>query len=77
MTLISRRRVKKFTTVLKNVNILEFGDFNWNHHEKCIQISTNMPGIGLILEKQTDFVWMVKAMTACKILKQILKLRRL
>ena len=20
---------------------------NWNHHEKCIQISTNMPDIGL------------------------------
>ena len=30
----------------KNVKILEFDNF-WNHHEKCIQISTNMPGIGL------------------------------
>ena len=32
---------------LKNVKILEFGDYIWNHHEKCIQISTHMPGIGL------------------------------
>ena len=27
--------------------ILEFYDYIWNRHEKCIQISTNMPGIGL------------------------------
>ena len=27
--------------------MLEFGDFIWNYHEKCIQISSNMPGIGL------------------------------
>ena len=33
--------------MLKNVNIIEFGDYIWNHHEKCIQISTNMPDIGL------------------------------
>ena len=26
--------------------MLEFHDHIWNHHEKCIQISTNMPGIG-------------------------------
>ena len=32
--------------VLKEITILEFGDYNWNHHEKCIQTSTNMPGIG-------------------------------
>ena len=24
-----------------------YGDYIWNHHEKCIQISTNMPDIGL------------------------------
>ena len=23
---------------------MEFGDYIWNHHEKCIQMSTNMPG---------------------------------
>ena len=33
--------------MFKNVKILEFGDYIWNHHEKCIEISTNMPGIGL------------------------------
>ena len=26
---------------------MEFGGYIWNHHVKCIQISTNMPGIGL------------------------------
>ena len=25
---------------------MEYHDHIWNHHEKCIQISTNMPGIG-------------------------------
>ena len=24
---------------------MEFGDYIWNHHEKCIKISTNMPGV--------------------------------
>ena len=41
-----RRHVKKVTKFVKNVKILEFHDHIWNHHEKCIQISTNMPGIG-------------------------------
>ena len=45
---VSRRQVKKCHKSFKNVNILEFGDYIiWNHHEKCIQISTNMPSIGL------------------------------
>ena len=26
---------------------MEFGDDIQNHYEKCIEISTNMPGIGL------------------------------
>ena len=25
---------------------MEFRDHIWNRHEKCIQISTNIPGIG-------------------------------
>ena len=33
----------------KNVKIVEFHDHIWNHHEKCIQKSTNMPGIGLLI----------------------------
>ena len=48
--------------MFKNVKIPEFSDYIWNHHEKCIQISTHMPGIGLeiceilgILETKT--IW--------------------
>ena len=26
---------------------MEFGDYIWNHREKYIPISTNMPGFGL------------------------------
>ena len=39
--------VQKCHKNLKNLKIVEFCDNIWNHHEKCIQISTNMPGIGL------------------------------
>ena len=35
----------------KNDNILEFHDYIWNHHEKCIQKSTNMPGIGSLIRE--------------------------
>ena len=30
--------------MFKNVNILEYDDDIQNHHDKCIEISTNMPG---------------------------------
>ena len=43
-----RRQVKKFTDFVKNVKIVEFHYHIRNHHEKCIQISTNMPGIGSV-----------------------------
>ena len=33
--------------MFKNVTVIEFGDYIWNQHEKCIQISTNMPDTGL------------------------------
>ena len=33
--------------MFKNVKILECSEYIWNHNEKCIEISTNMPGIGL------------------------------
>ena len=42
-----RRQVKNVTKVSTNYKILEFGDYIWNHREKCIQVSTNMPGINL------------------------------
>ena len=32
----------------KNVEIVEFHDHIWNNNEKCIQKSTNMPGIGSV-----------------------------
>ena len=33
---------------VKNINILEFYDYIWNHLGKCIQTSTNMPGTALV-----------------------------
>ena len=51
----------------------------WNRHEKYIQISTNMLGIGLefceisrILRSKTMLLWVVKPvipMAVCKVLK--------
>ena len=41
---MSRRQVQNVTKIFK---IVEFHDYIWNHNEKCIQISTNMPGICL------------------------------
>ena len=43
---VSRRQKQHFT---QKSNILEFHDHIWNHHEKCIQKSTNMPGIGSLI----------------------------
>ena len=45
----SRRQVKKLTNCIQNVKIVEFHDHIWNHHEKCNQKSTNMPGIGSLI----------------------------
>ena len=44
---VSRRHAQDFTKFTKIVKVLEFHDYIWNLHEKCIKISTNMPGIGL------------------------------
>ena len=40
-----------FHKMFKNVNILEFHDYIWNHYEKCNQKSTNMPGIGSFIRE--------------------------
>ena len=48
-----RRQVKKLKIIVKNVEIVEFHYHIWNHHEKCIQISTNMPSIGLVIPEIT------------------------
>ena len=36
---------------------MEFGDYISNHHEKCIEISTNMPGIGLEICENSRILW--------------------
>ena len=75
---VCRRHVHNLTILkmfVKNVKILESGDYIWNHHEKCIKTSTNMPGIGLeipeIAFEMSDFLrkskgfCMAELMTAC------------
>ena len=44
-----RRQVKNVTKFVKNVRIVTFYDHIWNHNEKKIQLSTNMPGIGSLI----------------------------
>ena len=39
------------TIILQNVKIVKFHYHIWKYHEKCIQISTNMPSIGLIIRE--------------------------
>ena len=39
---------------LKKIKIVEFHDHIWNHNEKCIQLSTNMPSIGLVIPEITS-----------------------
>ena len=39
--------------MLKNVKILEFRDDIQNHYEKCFELSTNMPSIGLEIPEIT------------------------
>ena len=44
-----RRHVQNFKQLQQTIRIVEFHDNFWNHHEKCIQISTNVPRIGLVI----------------------------
>ena len=46
-----RHNCTKLHKISKNVNIFEFHDHNWDHHEKCIQLSTNMPSIGSLIRE--------------------------
>ena len=48
-----RRQVKNVKNLVKNCKIVEFQYHIRNHHEKCIQISTNMPSIGLVIPEIT------------------------
>ena len=36
---------------LQNVKVIEFHYYIWNHRGKCIQISTNVPGIGSLFRE--------------------------
>ena len=46
---VSRRQFQNFPKMFKNVKIVEFHYHIWNHQGNCIQISTNMPSIGLVI----------------------------
>ena len=48
---MSRRQVQNVPKCSKMLRFLEFHDHIWNHHEKCIQISTSMPGIGSLIRE--------------------------
>ena len=37
--------------MIMKLNNLEFHNHIWNRHEKCIEISTNMPGIGSLIRE--------------------------
>ena len=45
---------QKLTKFTKSVKIVVFHDHFWNHNEKCIQISTNMPGISSLIHEIAD-----------------------
>ena len=45
---LSRRQIHKLVI---NVKMMKFHYYIWNHCEKCIQKSTNLPGIGLVIFK--------------------------
>ena len=44
----------KITQMLKNIKIVKFYYYIWNHHKKCIQISTNMTAIREIAFQISD-----------------------
>ena len=48
-----RRQVENVTYLVINVKIVEFHYHILNHHETRIQISTNMPSIGLVIPEIT------------------------
>ena len=67
VAVVSFENVTKFPKIS---NFWNFCKYILNHREKCIQISTNMPSIGLEICKNVEnfeqpnynFVWMVKPM---------------
>ena len=50
---VSRRQDQNVTIFVKKCQFVEFHYHIRNHHEKCIQINTNMPSIGLVFPEIT------------------------
>ena len=48
---VSADDVINLTNCVKYIKIVEFHDHIWDHHEKCFQMSTNMPGIGSLIRE--------------------------
>ena len=54
LTMCGRREQKphsEFTPKLKTVKLLKLYYYMWNHREKCIQMGTNMSGIGALIRE--------------------------
>ena len=49
--------IPKFHKMFKNCQIIEFHYLIWNKHEKCIEISTNMPSIGSVIIEIDLGIW--------------------
>ena len=49
--------IDKFHKISQNFTILEFRDYIWNHHEKCILMSTNIPSIGSVISQIGSDFW--------------------
>ena len=44
------RKASADDKIVKNLKMLGIHDYNiWNHNHKCIQISTNLHGIGVLI----------------------------
>ena len=61
-----RRQFNIFSNIFffKYFNILDFDDYIWNHREKCIQMSTNIPSIGSVIsEIIVEMLWIFRKQT--------------
>ena len=57
VTKLSRQQVQNFTKIIKSVKIIECHCYVLDHHKKCIEISTNMPTIGLFFRETGLKMW--------------------
>ena len=64
-----RWHVKNVTKFVKNVKNVEFHDHIWNHNEKCIQISTNMPRVLSIKELAWAIIYIKELVWTLKVSK--------